>query len=131
MNKYSILYIIILTGFISGTENPVTIQLEHIEKARAGEVLSVPIKLKMDPEYFIYSIYKTSQGPLPTSINLTGQAIETVGQVIEPDPKYKWDKGFETNSYYHTNGSVFSIPIKLKKSIVPGQHPIKLSVFYQ
>ena len=131
MNKYSILYVIILTGFISGTENPVTIKLEQIEKARAGEVLSVPIKVKMDPEYFIYSIYKTSQGPLPTSINLTGQAIETVGQVIEPDPKYKWDKGFETNSYYHTDGSVFRIPIKLKKSIDPGQHPIKISVFYQ
>ena len=131
MNKGNILSIIILTGLLSGVENPVTIQVEQIQNARAGEVLSVPIKVKMDPEYFIYSIHKTSQGPLPTSINLTGQAVEIVGTVVEPEPKYKWDKGFETNSYYHTSGSVFNIPIKLKKNINPGSHSIKINVFYQ
>ena len=85
----------------------------------------------MDPEWFIYSIYKTSDGPIPTAINISGEAVAMLGMAKEPEPKYKWDNGFETNSYYHTDGAIFFVPVKLKLNLEPGIHDLTIDFFFQ
>ena len=37
------------------------------------------------------SIYKIVDGPLPTEISITGDAISLVGRILEPDPTEEYD----------------------------------------
>ena len=98
--------------------------------ARAGEVLEVKISALMDKEWHIYSIYKTSEGPLPTEISVGGSAVGAVAPVKEPDPVYVYDPGFETDTYYHEGNTNFIFPVKLKRSLKPGTYKIAVDVFY-
>ena len=98
---------------------------------RAGEVIHIRVIASMDPEWFIYSIYKTSDGPIPTAINVSGKAVAMAGMVREPEPKYKWHEGFETNSYYHTSGAIFNAPVRLKSALAPGIYDLTVDFFFQ
>ena len=131
MIKRLLFLLLFITGLAAQLDNPVTVRAGDISKARAGEVINIPIIANMDPEWFIYSIYKTSDGPIPTSINVSGKAVAMVGMIKEPEPKFKWDSGFETNSYYHTNGTTFTIPVKLKSTLTPGTHDLTVDFFFQ
>ena len=62
------------TGLTAQLENPVSVHTGNVPGARAGEVIHIPVIASMDPEWFIYSIYKTSDGPIPTAINVSGKA---------------------------------------------------------
>ncbi|HIB33036.1 MAG TPA: hypothetical protein EYO45_08020, partial [Candidatus Marinimicrobia bacterium] len=63
----NLLLLFVLTGVLwsQSAENPVTISASVNSPARAGEVVQVKISAAMDKEWHIYSIYKTSEGPLP------------------------------------------------------------------
>jgi len=119
------------TGLTAQLENPVSVRTGNVPGARAGEVIHIPVIASMDPEWFIYSIYKTSDGPIPTAINVSGKAVAMAGMVREPEPKYKWDEGFETNSYYHTSGAIFNAPVRLKSALAPGIYDLTVDFFFQ
>ncbi|MEE1551300.1 MAG: protein-disulfide reductase DsbD N-terminal domain-containing protein, partial [Nitrospinaceae bacterium] len=108
-----------------------SVRTGNVPGARAGEVIHIPVIASMDPEWFIYSIYKTSDGPIPTAINVSGKAVAMAGMVREPEPKYKWDEGFETNSYYHTSGAIFTAPVRLKSALAPGTYDLTVDFFFQ
>ena len=55
----------------------------------------------MEDQWKIYSVHKIAEGPLPTEINITGDIIGLIGPIIEPDPDYAFDPGFESETYYH------------------------------
>ena len=112
-------------------DNPVSLNIGSFPSARSGEVVHIPVIANMESGWFIYSIYKTSEGPIPTAINVSGKAVGMVGMVTEPEPKYKWDNGFETNSYYHTDGATFFVPVKVKSVLDPGIYDITLEFFFQ
>ena len=118
-------------GLTAQLENPVSVRTGTVPGARAGEVIHIPVIASMDPEWFIYSIYKTSDGPIPTAINVSGKAVAMAGMVREPEPKYKWDEGFETNSYYHTSGAIFTAPVRLKSALAPGTYDLTVDFFFQ
>jgi thiol:disulfide interchange protein DsbD len=88
--------------------------------------------MTMDDQWHIYSIYKSrvELGPLPTEISVGGRAVGTVAPVIEPEPIYAFDPGFETDTYYHQGNTQFTVPIKLKRSLQPGTYKIAVDVFY-
>ena len=67
---------------------------------------------------------------MPTEISVGGRAVGTVAPVIEPEPIYAFDPGFETDTYYHQGNTQFTVPIKLKRSLQPGTYKIAVDVFY-
>ena len=132
MLKYFISYVFIYSGLIwSQIVNPVSISLESDSPARAGEVISISIDAIMDDQWKIYSIYKIVDGPLPTEISVSGDAVGMVGLVKEPSPIEKFDPGFDLTSYYHSGDTRFVMPVRLKRNLDPGNYDLSVSVFFQ
>ena len=124
--------IIFLSGVIwSQIINPVSINARIDRVARAGEVVEINIDANMENQWWIYSVHKVVDGPLPTKITVDGSAIKNIGLVNEPEPLEKFDLGFEITSFYHSGNTNFSIPIKLKNNLKPGNYDLVLSVFFQ
>ena len=124
--------IIFLSGVIwSQIINPVSINARIDRVARAGEVIEINIDANMENQWWIYSVHKVVDGPLPTKITVDGSAIKNIGLVNEPEPLEKFDPGFEITSFYHRGNTNFSIPIKLKNNLKPGNYDLVLSVFFQ
>ena len=128
----NILSLLLTIGCLFGQANPVTMLVEPIPKSRAGEVAEIVISMNMDDEWHIYSIFKTSAaaGPLPTEVSVGGNAVGMVAPVIEPEPIYAFDPGFETDTYYHKGNTQFTVPVKLKRNLQPGTYKIAVDVFY-
>ena len=126
------LSLFLMIGCLFAQTNPVTMSVESIPKVRAGEVAEIVISLNMDDEWHIYSIFKTSAGagPLPTEVSVGGNAVGMVAPVIEPEPIYAFDPGFETDTYYHKGNTQFTVPVKLKRNLQPGTYKIAVDVFY-
>ena len=113
-------------------QNPVEISASVNKSARAGEVINIEISANMDEEWHIYSIYKVVQGagPLPTEITISGDIVGALAPVIEPEPNYVYDPGFEMDTYYHKGNTTFNLPVRLKRNLEPGQYKIGVDVFY-
>ena len=126
------LSLFLMIGCLFAQTNPVTMSVESIPKVRAGEVAEIVISMNMDDEWQIYSIFKTSagEGPLPTEVSVGGNAVGMVAPVIEPEPIYAFDPGFETDTYYHEGNTQFTVPVKLKRNLQPGTYKIAVDVFY-
>jgi len=126
------LSLFLMIGCLFAQANPVTMSVESTPKIRAGEVAEIVISLNMDDEWHIYSIFKTSAGtgPLPTEVSVGGNAVGMVAPVIEPEPIYAFDPGFETDTYYHKGNTQFTVPVKLKRNLQPGTYKIAVDVFY-
>ena len=103
-------------------KNPVSLSHLKSEPVRAGEVFDIKLKAEMESNWRIYSVHKTSEGPMPTEITIKGDFLDTVGDIIEPEPEHKWDEGFGVKSYFHKDGSIFKIPVKLKPSLAEGSY---------
>ena len=130
--KYIIKYILLFTlGFTQSSDNPVSIKasLGNLT-ARAGEVVEVELDVMMTDEWHIYSVYKVSEGPLPTEISIGGEIVGSVAPLIEPKPINKFDPGFETVTYYHQGDTKFKIPFKIKRNTKPGEYKISVDIFY-
>ena len=132
MLKYFISCLFIYPGLIwAQIVNPVTISLDSEAAGRAGEVINIHVDANMDNQWKIYSIYKIEDGPLPTEISLSGNAVGKVGLVIEPEPIEEFDPGFDLTSFYHSGDTRFTIPLRLKRDLEPGNYDMIVSIFYQ
>ena len=99
-----------------------TISADINQPARAGEVVNIEISAQMEDQWKIYSIYKLSDGPLPTEITISGEAVGTLDRVREPTPKHSFDPGFDTETYYHQGNTKFIFPFRVKRNIAPGTY---------
>ena len=132
MLKYFISYLVFYSSFIGAQiVSPVTISVEEKISARAGEVIDVHIDANMDDEWKIYSIYKIVDGPLPTEVSLSGEAVGMTGLVIEPKPTEEFDTGFDLTSFYHRGNTRFTIPVRLKRNLDPGNYDLEVSMYFQ
>ncbi len=116
--------------FSQSDQNPVEFHTSSMAVARAGEVINIKINAKMDKQWHIYSIYKSSEGPLPTEISVSGKAVGQIAPIQEPEPVYLYDPGFETDTYYHEGDTEFILPLRLKRNLPPGSYEIYLDIFY-
>ena len=132
MLKYFSSYLFLYSSLIwAQIVSPVTISLESEISARAGEVINIHIDANMDNQWKIYSIYKIVDGPLPTEISVSGHAIGMTGLVVEPEPIQEFDPGFDLISFYHSGDTRFTIPIRLKRNIDPGNYDLMVSMYFQ
>jgi len=127
--KKIVLLLFILNGLMAQL-NPVSVTAEATAPIRAGEVVDIAITISMDPEWHLYAINKISEGPIPTEISVSGDGVAKMGEIDEPEPKKEWDPGFETHSYFHTTGTVFGVPVKMKKNLSPGTHTVNVDFYY-
>ena len=130
--KHLYKYLFLLSiGLSQSSDNPVRISASASTlTARAGEVVEVELEVMMDDEWHIYSVYKTSEGPLPTEINVGGEIVGMVAPLIEPEPIQKFDPGFETVTFYHEGNTKFKIPFKIKRNAKPGNYKVSIDMFY-
>ena len=130
--RISTLIVILFIGFLKSqsVQNPVAIDVFASTGARAGEVVDLKVNFLMEKEWHVYSIYNITEGPLPTEISVTGSPIGAISPVIEPQPKYVFDPGFETETYYHEGDTEFIIPIRLKRNLDPGTYDLEVQVYY-
>ena len=116
--------------FAQSDENPVRISTSSNSISRAGEVFNIKVNVEMDDEWHIYSIYKSSEGPLPTEISISGPAVGQIAPVQEPEPFYLYDPGFETDTYYHEGDTEFILPMRVKRNLAAGKYELYIDVFY-
>ena len=123
--------LLLIIGFSKSFENPVQFKTSsNLSVARPGEVVEIELNALMDEEWHIYSVYKVTEGPLPTEISVGGEIVGSVAPLIEPEPINKFDPGFEAETFYHKGNTTFKIPIKIKRNIDPGDYKIFVDVFY-
>ena len=123
--------LLLIVGFSKSFENPVQFKTSsNLSIARPGEVVEIELNALMDEEWHIYSVYKVTEGPLPTEISVGGEIVGSVAPLIEPEPINKFDPGFEAETFYHKGNTTFKIPIKIKRNIDPGDYKIFVDVFY-
>ena len=116
--------------YSQSTQNPVTITASVESPARAGEVVNIKINADMEDQWHIYSIYKLTEGPLPTEITVNSSVVGAMAPVQEPKPKYVFDPGFETDTYYHEGNTEFIFPVRIKRSAQPGDYSMVVDVYY-
>ena len=94
IKRFLLTNLIILTGYVFGQfSDPVTVGASAIESARAGEVVDVEVTFEIDRGWHIYGMEKIDDGPIPTSIEITGDIIDQVGKSMEPKPTIAYDEG--------------------------------------
>ncbi len=124
--------ILIFTTFLFGQfEDPVSITASVRENVRAGEVIEVQVIFAIDREWHIYGMEKIENGPIPTSIQIVGDAVEKQGIIVEPKPIVSYDEGFEIDIPHHEGRTKFIVPIKLKEDIEPGSILLTATATYQ
>ena len=93
---------------ILSQSDPVSFSSKIGSVARAGEVVNIEILASMEDQWHIYSVHKITEGPFPTEISISGDVIGSFGPIIEPEPKYVFDPGFDSETYYHEGDTKFS-----------------------
>ena len=119
-----------LFNVILSQSNPVSFSSNIGSIARAGEVINIEILASMEDKWHIYSVHKITEGPLPTEISISGDVIGSIGPIIEPEPKYVFDPGFDSETYYHEGDTKFSLFSRLKRDLQPGKYPINIEIYY-
>ena len=115
---------------ILSQSDPVSLSSNIGSVARAGEVVNIEILASMEDQWHIYSVHKITEGPFPTEISISGDVIGSFGPIIEPEPKYVFDPGFDSETYYHEGDTEFSSFFRLKRNLEPGKYPINIEVYY-
>ena len=124
--------ITIASAIVFGQFNdPVSISASAMDSVRAGEVMEIRVILSIEKGWHVYGMEEIENGPIPTSIQVTGEAIERLGTVIEPDPIISFDEGFEMDIPHHDGRVVFIVPVKLKEIVAVGKSSIIIEATYQ
>ena len=131
MKKTLFIIILWMTALWAQFETPVTLSAKAESSARAGEVVNILVTASMDAEWKVYALRDQGEGPIATRVVVTGDAIESVGMVLEPETEPKYDDGFLTNTRTHQGGVTFTAPIRIKDDLSPGTYDLKVGVLYQ
>lgn len=132
MNKLLIgIFLFSITLLFGQFEDPVSVSASVRENARAGEVIDVQVIFSIDRGWHIYGMEEIENGPIPTSIQIVGEAMENQGIIVEPKPIVSYDEGFEMDIPHHEGRTIFNIPIKLKENIESGEILLTAKTTYQ
>lgn len=121
----------ISSGLFGQFSDPVSVSATVDDTVRASEVVNVEVVFTIEQGWHIYGMEEIENGPIPTSIEITGEAIAEVGNPIEPEPEITYDEGFEMDIPHHSGYTVITVPIQLKENISIGTIPISVKATYQ
>ena len=131
--KQILIGIIILTSTLlfGQFEDPVSVSTSVTENARSGEIIEVQVIFSIKKEWHIYGMEEIENGPIPTSIEIAGEAVAKQGIIVEPEPIVSYDEGFEMDIPHHDGRTKFIVPIKLKDNIESGSISLIAKATYQ
>lgn len=130
--KILISFLLALSTVLWGQfQDPVTVTATIDESARAGEVVHLKLTVTMDDEWHIYALDDAGEGPIATSITISGDAVSRQGKIDEPKPVEKFDEGFGTVTRYHEGTTHYNIPVQLDGNIKPGTVIVSATINYQ
>ena len=112
-------------------ETPVDISVYQKEDVRSGEVATIIVKAEMDDEWRIYALRNQGKGPVASKVTVYGDIVQDLGMVLENEPLVKYDDAFETTTRTHHGGTSFQAPFLVKNDVLPGEHPVEVSILYQ
>ena len=87
--------------------------------AHPGEVVTVTIKVQIDPGWHVYSVVPAATGPAATEIVSAGDAAP-LGQTAEDAPISHFDANFQTQVAYHGGAATFSAAVPGEERRVVG-----------
>ncbi len=120
----------LLENLLFSQANPVNFASKINYPVRAGEVVEIELLASMEDEWKIYSVHKITEGPLPTEISVSGDIVGSIGPTFEPEPNYAFDPGFESETYYHSGETKFSLFFRSKRDLKPGTYPLDIKIYY-
>ena len=62
--------------YLVNSTDPVSVSASVKENVRAGEVIEVQVIFSIETRWHIYGMEEIENGPIPTSIEIIGRAIE-------------------------------------------------------
>jgi len=83
--------------------------------AHPGEVVTVTIKVRIDPGWHVYSVVPAATGPAATAIVAAGDAVP-LGQTAEDAPISHFDANFQMQVAYHESAATFSREFRVKSA---------------
>ncbi len=97
--------------FFAQTLNPIKWEFSYKEiDEKNGEIT---LKVKLDPDWHIYSQLQSGDGPLPTVFKFVKTPeYDLIGKVVEPDPERKHDVTFDADVAMFTLEAVFVQKVK-------------------
>ncbi len=121
-----------LGGGVSATTPPpihFTVSAQP-ETARAGEVVTVTVRARVDAGWHVYSVVPTPQGPSPT--NITALSIGTPAAPAQEDtPTRRLDPNFGATVGFHEGAATFTRAFRVSAISPPSPGPQSVSVHYQ
>jgi len=121
----------ISSGLFGQFSDPVSVSASVKDTARVGEVVNVDVAFSIDRGWHIYGLEKVENGPIPTSIEITGESVEKIGKSIEPDPEISYDEGFEMDIPHHSGYTIVTVPVRLKDNVQSGSVTLSVTATYQ
>jgi thiol:disulfide interchange protein DsbD len=101
---------------------------------KPGEQGKLTLTLSIEQTWYTYGMIprmdKDGLGPKATEITLKANKIATLGKIIAPTPKQKFDQGFQIDIDYYEGTVVFTVPIKVRNDAPSGKYPLTLNVEY-
>ncbi len=83
--------------------------------AHPGEVVTVTVRVQIDPGWHVYSVVPAATGPATTAITALGDAAP-LGQTTEDAPISNFDPNFQTQVAYHETTAVFTRQFEIKSA---------------
>lgn len=112
--------------------DPVDYQIYNVpDSVKAGEVFFIEIEAQIEQDWHLYSIHNhPDAGPYPTQLSVVSDGVVVAGKIEEDEADIAFDPNFNTELGWHSNSTVFKVPVALHTSL-RGKQDVKLEVFYQ
>ena len=101
---------------------------------KPGEQANLTLTLTIEQGWYTYGMIprldKDGLGPKATEITLKKSAVATLGKILAPKPKQKFDEGFQMEIDYYNGTVTFTVPVKARLDAPSGKYPLTLNVEY-
>ena len=117
------------------TEDPVSFEVGFDpEAAGPGDVVTVLVRVTVEPPWHIYGLTKTHKFMSPSVVTLTlPDGYSLVGKVVEPKPEMHLDDTVDPPvevPWHSGDGIVFRQKVRLPKTVTPGEVAIGVNLAY-
>jgi thiol:disulfide interchange protein len=131
IKKPFFLFIICLVfqGFLFAQEE-VSFNLLNPETAvPAGGIIGIDVQADIAPGWHLYAMDIDPGGPVSTSFDVVeDEVFSSGGKAVQPEPVSWFDENFNMNTDYFEGTAVFTVPVRIAESTLPGNYDLHLQV---
>jgi len=103
--------------------------LEPEASAPAGSILGVDVQADIAPGWHLYALDIPAGGPIATSfVVIEDEVFSSGGEAVQPEPVSWFDENFNMDTNYFEGTAVFTVPVRIAESALPGDYELRLQV---